>query len=354
MRAARTSDALALIAVIAGAGVCPAAAGAVEVAREGSTVLVTDPAGEPGGLRVYRDAAAPDAVLFTSTSGSRVKAAAGCSQLATRQVGVGPDIVACPSLGLATLRLDLGGGADSLYAGTDVAGPVPWAVVATTGPGRDHVEIQGAGAVAVDLGPGSDYLLAGSQLGPMSARGGSGDDLLHTTGPAGAALDGGRGADLLTGSLALDQLTGAEGNDRFSFFGRDPANLRSDVLRCGPGDDTVDTQPVPGADAGCPAEIVLPRRARLTDSRIDLRVRVAEPVKGRFEIYAEPASGRIDFTRDGRRTLEAGARTLRLRLTDRGARSLDGDDRRAAKLHVVLDDASGDTRDVLVPLTLRR
>ena len=109
-----------------------------------------------------------------------------------------------------------------------------------------------------------------------------------------------------------------------------------------------------GADAACPAEIGLPRRARVRDSRIDLRVRVAEPVEARFEVSAEPSSGRIDYTRDGRRTLEAGARTLRLRLTDRGARSLDGDDRREAKLHVVLDDASGDTRDVLVPLTLRR
>ena len=354
MRGARTPDALAVIAVVAAAGLCPAAAGAVDVRREGSTVSVTDPQGAPGGLRVYRDAAAPDAVLFTSTSGSDVKAAAGCGQLATRRVGVGPDIVGCPGVGLATLRFDLAGGADSLYVGTDTAGPVPWAVAASTGPGRDHVEIQGAGAVAVDLGAGSDYLLAGSRLGPLSATGGTGRDLLHTTGPAGATLDGGRGADLLTGSLALDQLTGGDGNDRFSFFGRDPANLRSDLLRCGPGDDTVDTQPVPGADAACPAEIVLPRRARLRDSRIDLRVRVAEPVKARFEVYAEPSSGRIDYTRDGRRTLEAGARTLRLRLTDRGARSLDGDDRREAKLHVVLDDASGDTRDVLVPLTLRR
>ncbi len=317
-------------------------------------MFVTDPAGEPGGLRVYRDAATPDAVFFTSTSGSSVKAAAGCLQFATRHVGVGPDIVGCSSLGVTTLRLDLAGGADSLVAGTDLDGPVPWAIAASTGPGRDHVEVQGIGAVAVDLGAGSDYLLAGSQLGPLTAAGGTGADFLHTTGPAGATLDGGRGADLLTGSLAPDVLTGGDGNDRFSFFGRDPANLRTDVLRCGPGGDTVDTQPVPGADAACPAEIVLPRRARLTDRGIALRVRVAEVVKARFEVYAEPSSGRIDFTRRGRRTLEAGARTLRLRLTDRGARSLDGDDRRAAKLHVVLTDSSGDTRDLLVPLTLRR
>ena len=163
---------------------------------------------------------------------------------------------------------------------------MPWAIAVTTGAGRDHVEIQGAGAVAVDLGPGSDYLLAGSQLGPLGALGGTGADFLHTTGPAGATLDGGRGADLLTGSLAPDRLTGGDGDDRFSFFGRDPANLRTDVLRCGPGDDTVDTQPVPGADAACPAEIVLPRRARLTDRGIALRVRVAEVVKARFEVFA--------------------------------------------------------------------
>ncbi len=189
----------------------------------------------------------------------------------------------------------------------------------------------------------------------MSATGGTGRDLLHTTGPAGAALDGGRGADLLTGSLALDQLTGAEGNDRFSFFGRDPANLRSDVLRCGPGDDTVDTQPVPGADAALPRRDRAPA-ARAADATAGSTCGCASRSRSRRASRSTPsrASGRIDFTRDGRRTLEAGARTLRLRLTDRGARSLDGDDRREAKLHVVLDDASGDTRDVLVPLTLRR
>ena len=344
----------AVLAVLVAAAVWPARAGAVDVGREGATVFVTDPAGEPGGLRVYRDAATPDAVYFTSTSGSRVRAVLGCLQSATRHVGVGPDIVACPVLGLLALRLDLAGGADSLYAGTDLDGPVPWQITATTGPGDDHVEIQSTTAVAVDLGPGSDYLLAGSQLGPVSALGGTGADLLHTTGPAGATLDGQSGADLLTGSLAPDRLVGGDGRDRFSFFGSDPANLRTDILQCGPGRDTVDTQPVPGADASCPAEIVLPRRARLTDTEIALRVRVAELVKARFEVYAQPSTGRIDYTRRGRRTLRAGARTIRLRLTERGGRALADEDRRSAKLHVVLSDASDDTRDLLVPISLRR
>lgn len=344
----------ALLAVLAVAALSPERAGAVDVGREGATVFVTDPAGEPGGLRVYRDAATPDAVFFTSSSGSRVRAVPGCVQFATRHVGVGPDIVACSALGLLALRLDLARGADSLYAGTDLDGPVPWQITATTGPGNDHVEIQSTTAVAVDLGPGSDYLLAGSLLGPVSALGGTGADFLHTTGPAGATLDGQSGRDLLTGSPAPDRLIGGDGPDRFSFFGRDPANLRTDILQCGRGDDTVDTQPIPGADASCPAEIVLPRRARLTDTGISLRVRVAELVKARFEIDARSRSGRIDYTRRGRRTLEAGARTIRLRLSERGGRALADEDRRTANLHVVLDDESGDTRDLLVPVSLRR
>lgn len=354
MRCTRTADAIAAAAVLALAALSPARAAAVDVGREATTVLVTDPAGEPGGLRVFRDPTAPDAVFFTSTSGGRVRAVAGCAQGATRRVGVGPDIVSCPVPGLLALRFDLGGGADSLYVGTDLTGPVPWAVAASTGRGPDHVEIQGAGAVAVDLGPGSDYLLAGSLLGPVTALGGGGPDLLHTTGPAGATLEGQGGSDLLTGSLAADRLTGGDGDDRFSFFGRDPANLRTDTLECGPGDDTVDAQPVPLADAACPAEIVLPRRARLRDARIDLRVRVAERVDARFELFARPSSGRIDYTRAGGRTLDAGAQTVRLRLTDRGARALADQDRRRAELHVVLVDASGDRRDLLVPVVLRR
>ena len=301
----------AVLAALVAAALWPARAGAVDVGREGATVFVTDPAGEPGGLRVYRDAATPDAVFFTSTSGSRVRAGLGCLQFATRHVGVGPDIVACSAVGLLALRLDLAGGADSLYAGTDLDGPVPWQITATTGPGNDHVEIQSTTAVAVDLGPGSDYLLAGSQLGPVSrARRHRRRLPAHDRARRARRSTASPARDLLTGSLAPDRLIGGDGRDRFSFFGRDPANLRTDILQCGPGDDTVDTQPIPGADATCPAEIVLPRRARLTATGISLRVRVAELVKARFEIYARRApAGSTTRAAAGARSRRARARS---------------------------------------------
>ena len=264
-------------------------------------------------------------MFFTSTSGSRVRAGLGCIQFATRHVGVGPDIVACSAVGLLALRLDLAGGADSLYAGTDLDGPVPWQITATTGPGNDHVEIQSTTAVAVDLGPGSDYLLAGSQLGPVSrARRHRRRPPAHDRARRARRSTASPARDLLTGSLAPDRLIGGDGRDRFSFFGRDPANLRTDILQCGPGDDTVDTQPIPGADATCPAEIVLPRRARLTATGISLRVRVAELVKARFEVYAQLAQrpDRLHAPRPRARSRRARAR-IRLRLTERGARALD-------------------------------
>ena len=248
-----------------------------------------------------------------------VTAGAGCVQVTVRRTGVGPDLVACPALGLLDLQFDLGGGADLLFVGPDdPLGATPYTVTASTGAGHDAVAISAAGAVTADLGAGSDELTVGSTLGPVSVVGGPGRDFLHAGGPAAVVFDGGKGGDLFTSGPAPDRLIGGEGPDRFSFYGRDPELLLTDELQCGPGDDTVDVQPVPGAGVDCPAEIVLPRRARLGDATVGVRVAVGEIARVRLVVYAQRDSGRVDLTRRTTRTLKAGARTLTLRLTDRG------------------------------------
>ncbi len=352
----RTSDTLGAIALVALLALGAAAdARAVEVTREGAVIRAIDRTGEPGDLRVLRDPGIPDAVLLTSTTGARVTAGAGCVQVTVRRTGVGPDLVACPALGLLDLQFDLGGGADLLFVGPDdPLGPTPYTVTASTGAGHDAVAISAAGAVTADLGAGSDELTVGSTLGPVSVVGGPGRDFLHAGGPAAVVFDGGKGGDLFTSGPAPDRLIGGEGPDRFSFYGRDPELLLTDELQCGPGDDTVDVQPVPGAGVDCPAEIVLPRRARLGDATVGVRVAVGEIARVRLVVYAQRDSGRVDLTRRTTRTLEAGARTLTLRLTDRGERLLEDEERRTARLHVVLADESGDTRDVLTSIELRR
>ena len=90
----------------------------------------------------------------------------------------------------------------------------------------------------VDGGNGNDYITA--QGGRDRVSGGAGADELYG-GFASDILKGGKGADILSGNTGRDRLSGGKGNDYIDAQSNERESYKpvGDIVRCGPGNDTV-------------------------------------------------------------------------------------------------------------------
>ncbi len=135
---------------------------------------------------------------------------------------------------------------DAQFGVTRCADPVQQ-VRAFLGGGNDRFQVTeiatdvtfGAGALAVDLGDGSDEFLSRDTNATAVVQGGPGNDTFE----GGLNVDhffGGEGDDTLKGGQGGDELRGEGGNDRLVGDGPSAFGVFGDVLDGGAGIDTVD------------------------------------------------------------------------------------------------------------------
>jgi hypothetical protein len=333
----------------AAATAAPTAARA-DIAVAGDRIVVE--AGDAQRTRLVVALGRAGAVTFRDAGGRRLAAGAGCASAAA--------VVACAAPVLTAIEVTLGARADQLFIHAPGARPFPLAISAGTGDGEDTVDVTGAAAVDLHLGPGSDAAAVASVAGPVTVRGGDGDDLLGSAGPAGAILDGGQGADRLLAGPAADVLAGGAGDDVFTPAPRFPRGLANDTVDCGPGADFVHGDRVSGRPVDCPPVPRVAARGRFSRTRVTIRVGFSEASQadlrlvGLVRARGRERTVRLARLRDG--VFERGGRRrLRLRLSDR-ARRLLGDEQDAirAKLLGVARTPGGDSARVDARITLRR
>jgi Ca2+-binding RTX toxin-like protein len=202
--------------IAAALAAAPATAAASTVGVQGATLTFTAAAGETNRVGVVLSGSA-----LRITDGSRLRAAAGCTQAG--------EAVTCPRAGLTELVADLGDRSDRI----DVQRAVTLRSRLRGGTG-DDVLAGGGGPDEFDGGPGRDWasysarsdgvVVSLSGGGPDGAPG-EGDDA-QVEQVAGTA-----GFDVLTGGGARERLEGRGGNDTLAGGGG------TDTLVGGGGDD---------------------------------------------------------------------------------------------------------------------
>lgn len=148
--------------------------------------------------------------------------------------------------------------------------PVQQVRISTAG-GDDRVSVDdaalsfGAGALAVDLGPGQDRYTAEEERGQAAVNGGPGNDDLRGGGLA-DVLDGGPGDDVVNGFEGTDSVQGGDGNDTVSGDTFSDKGVFADVVDGGPGVDTLDDFRFSG-DAGRAPAITVSLDGQANDGR---------------------------------------------------------------------------------------
>ncbi|WP_320670220.1 calcium-binding protein [Patulibacter defluvii] len=205
----RRSSLLLPIAVLAGALLPTASAGAAQVVRDGSTIVLRAGPGEANHVAVRGDAFDEQAIEFSDVVPPTVGDGLTCSETSA----MGWYFVSCKAAGLSGIQIETGDGDDVVAVGEQI--PVGGPLTIDGGPGNDKLTgPTGDRAVALNGGDGNDALEGGA--GPDVLHGGGGDD----------ELDGSGGDDQVHGDAGDDDLAGG----RF---------LSSDLLDGGPGVDSI-------------------------------------------------------------------------------------------------------------------
>jgi len=268
----------------------PATASAGEtIGREGSELVYrTDPVADDGGAFLLMAGDTKDELLVI---GGGITPGAGCKGVEVR----------CSVAGITGVRVVGGAGDENV----EVRGP--WPVVADLGAGDDAFLAE-APSAAVAGGPGDDRLdvaNAENAPGPFQVDGGAGKDTVVMAGRApGVTLGGGEGDDLLAVALS------------------GPGGAPVDFV-CGPGADRTIGEPQDRNGDGCARPVAGLTGLRRVD-RSFREGRLEAPARTTVTLRRRTRSGTIDGTVIARRTVQAPAGPLRVRLktTPAGRRSL--------------------------------
>ena len=237
--------------------------------------------------------------------------------------------------------------------------------VSYSGPDPVHVDLTAPAAGEDDVrgvedingGSGNDILIGGP--GANKLDGGLGDDRVEGRDGADALSGGDNGADVVSGEggddtlwggVGADVLDGGEGIDLLYAVDQWP-----DVLRCGPGDDTVELTVGEGTDGTCERAVVEPLYPVLDVDRLRRGRKVLEVSSRGWISLAISCVRAVAAECNSAATLRAGGRRIastafRCRLTSRPCEHMDARLRLPAELRRRVRRRGGMAAVVVVPL----